>query len=229
MKTRQRIVRLARLTIALAGTLVGCARADDRHEPPRKTAVQPTGMEQNAKPPLESEPLPPMATTSLYEVDKQLTDEDGQLRGFDEFRGHLVLVAMYYATCTTACPMLIKDLQDLMAALTAEQQTAVRVLLISFDPTRDTPAKRTELRSRHKLDPASWRVAAALPDDVRELAAILGLRYRSLDSGEFFHTSLITLLDDQGVPLARVEGLGRDRAPIVNAISGWLSRKPTHP
>ena len=40
------------------------------------------------------------------------------------------------------------------------------------------------------------------------LASVLGMRYRKLPSGEFFHTSPIVALDAEGRPLARTGGLG---------------------
>ncbi len=39
--------------------------------------------------------------------------------------------------------------------------------------------------------------------DVRKIAAVLSVRYRKLPSGEFNHTSILTLVDDEGVVRAQ--------------------------
>ena len=65
---------------------------------------------------------------------------------------------------------------------------------------------------------AGWVLTAAEDDAARELAAALGIKYRALDSGEFFHTSVLTILDDTGRPRARVEGLGRGHDAVLAAL-----------
>ena len=43
---------------------------------------------------------------------------------------------------------------------------------------------------------------------MREIAGVLGIRYRALADGEFNHTSALVLLDAEGRVLARTEQIG---------------------
>jgi protein SCO1/2 len=52
---------------------------------------------------------------------------------------------------------------------------------------------------------------------VRQVAAVLGIRYRQLADGEFNHTSALVLVDARGRILARTETLGSKPDPAFVA------------
>jgi len=54
---------------------------------------------------------------------------------------------------------------------------------------------------------------------VRELAALLGIRYRAMPDGEIRHSPTIALLDRDGVIAARQENAAGDRAPLIAATA----------
>ena len=75
-----------------------------------------------------------------------------------------------------------------------------------------------ELIARHGLDAARWRLATAPADDVRLLAAALGIRFTKQPDGGFVHSAVITLLDAQGQVAGRTEGVLQPVAPLVDAL-----------
>ncbi len=154
-------------------------------------------------------PAAPPRSDSVYELSASLVDQDGTTVGLDLFRGHPVLISMFYTTCRDACPLLIAGLQRLERELSPPTRADLRVVLVSLDPERDTPEALRALARAHGLDASRWRLLRASDDTVREVAAVLGIRYRRLPDGGFNHSSVITLLDPSGVSLARVEGLGQ--------------------
>ena len=80
---------------------LGCAR-EPRSEAERAGAVTPAAA---AAPVREAAVAPAEARgPSIYELGSTLRDEKGQTRGLDAFRGHPVLVTMFYGSCATACP-----------------------------------------------------------------------------------------------------------------------------
>ena len=160
---------------------------------------------------------------SIYELGLTLESQRGTPFALDTLAGHPTLVAMFYAKCGYACPTLIQDLEKLEQALPEDQRRQVHVLLVTFDPVADTPAVLGELVTRHGVDAARWTFARA-PDDeaTRELAGALGIKYRRLPDGHFNHTTLITLLDAHGVPLARIDGLRQDSTALRAVITTTL-------
>lgn len=154
---------------------------------------------------------------SLYDLDLALTAQTGAPIRLDIDRGHPTLVSMFYGSCAAACPALIDRIARTIDEVPEPARSETRVLLVSFDPARDTPAHLAELAREHHLD-ATWTLAAASETDAQTLAAVLGIRYRVVKGGEFFHTSVVTALDGQGRTLTRAEGLG-DSPSLVEALT----------
>lgn len=151
----------------------------------------------------------PVPGDSLYQLQVALADQAGAPATLDRHAGHPVLVTMFYGSCPHVCPMLVSTIQRYERELPEASRGRVRVLLVSLDPARDTPAKLAELAQRHRVDPARWTLARAEADDVRRLAAALGIQYRQLPDGEFSHSTVITLLDAQGRVVRQASSLLR--------------------
>src|SRR3569833_696822 len=77
---------------------------------------------------------------SLSKLLGSLTDQDGRAFDLASLRGKPVLVSMFYTSCQMVCPMLIETVHNTLNALPAAERKDVRVLLVSFDPARDTVA-----------------------------------------------------------------------------------------
>jgi protein SCO1/2 len=95
----------------------------------------------------------------------------------------------------------------------------MRVLMISLDPERDTPAALADLAERHRVDGTRWRFVRSAPGDVRVVAAMLGVKYRKLPDGAINHSSPILLLDAEGREMGRSEKLGVPDPVFVQQVS----------
>ncbi|MEO8755884.1 MAG: SCO family protein [Casimicrobiaceae bacterium] len=194
---------MRRAVLALA--LVVACRAQ---RAPEQVAVEPVVI----KPVLAQPPVTPLGP-SIYDLELPLRDSHGQKIGLDVHRGHPTLVAMFYASCPVACPVLISEVRSTLEEL---GRSDARVLLVSFDPARDTPEKLSALVAERGLDDR-WAVAAASEADAQTLAAVLGVKYRRIASGEFAHGATIVALDGEGRPVARADRLGQ-RDALVSAL-----------
>jgi protein SCO1/2 len=195
--------------------------ACERHPPPPSPEPPkvPSIAAHEARP-TPAAPLPPETSKpSVFDLEARLTDDTGLSRTLDSFRGHPTLVTMFYGSCAAACPLLTSELKRIERLIPEPERSNVRVLMVSFDEARDTPAALARMKRERASDPSRWTFASASDDDARELAAVLGIRYRKLDNGEFFHSSVIVLLDGAGRPIARLDGLGGDPSPIIAALS----------
>lgn len=146
---------------------------------------------------------------SVYQLRTPLTNQAGEVITLDYYAGSPVLVSMFYASCPYVCPTLISNIQQLKNKLSAKQQASTKVLMISLDPERDSPAKLMEVARLHGVDLAGWTFAAPTSGDVREVAAVLGVQYRKLPDGEFNHTAAVTLLDANGRSVAQTTSISQ--------------------
>lgn len=150
-------------------------------------------------------PLPPESVLQLTTV---FTDQSGKTFQLSDRRGHVQVASMFYTSCTNTCPLMIDSVRGLEHALTPTERNELRVLLVTFDPQRDTRAVLDAVVVKRKLDPSRWTLARVDEAGVRMFAALLGVRYRKLADGDFNHTSGLILLDAQGRILARTDQLG---------------------
>src|SRR5262245_5213642 len=93
-----------------------------------------------------AEPAPLPALAGVYVnpapapvADFTLTDQSGKARAFSSLRGSPVLVFFGFTHCANACPLTMARLKALHAA-DGGRLKAARVVMISVDGDRDTPA-----------------------------------------------------------------------------------------
>jgi protein SCO1/2 len=141
----------------------------------------------------------PLPGNSVYHLPMHLTLQDGSSTSLVALRGQPVLITMFYSSCEGVCPLLAFAMRRVVAAVPDVKRNRLRMLMVSFDPERDTPEKLAEFARLHNIDDPHWLLARASPDEVRDLAAVLGIRYRALENGVFSHSAVITLLDADGV------------------------------
>jgi protein SCO1/2 len=168
-------------------------------------------------------PLPP---ESVLQQAGAYTDQAGRNFHLADRRGHVQIVSMFYASCTYTCPLMIDSGLGVEHALKPAQRAALRLLLVTFDPQRDTPAALDALAVKRHLDTSRWTLARADEDSVRKLAAMLGIRYRKLANGDFNHTTGLILLDADGRILARTDHLGAVPDPAFLAAVQAALDKP---
>lgn len=166
---------------------------------------------------------PPLPRDSVYQLDVQLQDQAGKRQPWRAQRGKPRLVAMFYTSCQYICPLIVDSGKAIEHALTPAEQARIGVTLISMDPLRDTPKALSTVVAKRKLDTRRWMLASPRKDDVRQVAGVLGVRYRELADGEFNHTSALVLLDADGRVLARTEKMGSKPDPeFVTAVKKAL-------
>ena len=175
-----------------------------------------------------AEPLPPCCRpalpagkptdTSLYLLDSTWTSDVGRQIKLGVLRGRPQIVALFFTHCEYACPILVSELKAIESKLPPEVLGKVDFLLVSMDAKRDTPAELAAFREKRGLARERWTLLRGGADDVRELAALLGVNYAEDARGQFAHTNLITLLNAQGEIAFQHAGLKQDPALLIAAI-----------
>lgn len=164
----------------------------------------------------------PLPGASLYQLPSTWTDQEGKPFALSQVRGHPTVVLMFYGTCQSVCPVLIEDVLRTDAALSEAARKETRYLLVSFDPSVDTPEKLRALATERGMDTARFHLLHGSDDAVRELATALGVQYRSLGGGHFAHSSVLNLLDQNGVYRAQTEGVAQPVEPLAKEITALL-------
>jgi protein SCO1/2 len=166
----------------------------------------------------------PARGRSLYPVaGSGWIDQDGQPFAFASLRGSPVLLVLFYGTCDSVCPIVVRDAKKVEALLPEADRRRTRFVLVTIDPQVDTPERLRAYARDHELDPARWTLLHGAPEKVRMLANLLGVKYRPTGSGQYSHTIRITLLDREGNAVDHADGLQRPLEPIAARISSLLA------
>ena len=158
-----------------------------------------------------------LPSDSIMQIPDKFVAQDGKQFTLSNRRGHPQVVALFYSSCKYVCPLIVDSGKGIEQTLTPAERAQLRILLVSMDPKRDTPEVLAGLAATRKLDTKIWTLAGTDESGVRTLAALLGVRYRALENGEFNHTSALTLLDRDGRILARTENMGSVPDPVFLA------------
>ena len=167
----------------------------------------------------KSEPAAAFTDKSLYQLGSRWTTDAGKQIRLGELRGRPQVVAMFFANCQYACPLIVNDMKQIEGALTPAQRARVGFTLVSFDPKRDTAEALAEYRRVRDLGAEHWTLLRGEPDDVQELAALLGVRYKQDARGQFAHSNVITVLNADGEIAHQQVGLSQDIQETVRILA----------
>lgn len=180
----------------------------------------------NSLPPCCRKTLPggPVTDTSLYLLESSWTSDVQSGIRLEVLRGRPQIVAMFFTQCEYACPILVNELRRLESALPVALKDQVDFLLVSFDTERDTALALAKFRQTQQLGNSHWTLLTGKPDDVRELAALLGVNFQKDARGQFSHSNLITVLNREGEVARQFGGL---RLPVDEVLRLLETMVPT--
>lgn len=159
----------------------------------------------------------PLPASSVYQLSLPLTDQRGNASTLADWRGKPVIITMFYSSCQFVCPRIVEALKRTEENL-GSQRAPVPVLMVSFDPVRDDVATLKAMAEERRIDSKLWTLARTDARNVRKLAAMLGIQYRELSSGEFNHSSVIILLDAEGRVVGKTSTLGEADPAFVKLV-----------
>ena len=172
------------------------------------------------KPPCCREVMPgaPLPDQSIYQLDSKWTSDQGRIIRLATLQGQPQVMAMMFTSCEFACPIIVNDMKRIADALPANLRGKVNFTLISFDHERDTPEKLLAFRKRMGLPMAGWTLLRGEADDVRELAALLGVNYRKDARGQYAHSNTLTVLSPTGEIVHQQIGLNQSPDETVQQL-----------
>lgn len=154
---------------------------------------------------------------SLYQLNGTWDDQFGDTIKLSKLSGKIPVMAMVFTRCTFSCPRTIDDLKAIEKQLPADKKDKVVFVLVSFDSDRDHTAELKKFAKKMKLG-KNWLMLHGNEEDVRELSMLLDVKYKKQPNGDFTHSTVISLLNTEGVIAAQTERLGADPAVMAGKI-----------
>lgn len=161
---------------------------------------------------------------SLYQLEATYTGDDSRPFTLGQLRGRPVVLAMFFASCTYACPMIVADMTRIRDGLPEHLRSQAALVLVSFDVKRDTPAVLARYRKDRQLD-GQWTLLRGDDGPVRELAALLGVKFKQEADGQFAHSNLIAILNAEGEVVHQRAGLKGGLEDATVALARVTTRR----
>lgn len=147
--------------------------------------VLPPELEPETRPRLDRPP-PPLA----------LVDQEGGAFSLEDLRGQPVLLTFAFGNCHDICPLVVRNALDARDRVWGAEEA--RVVVVTLDPWRDTPARLPQLALRWELAPGDRVLGGTVEEVEAALDAWEVPRSRDLRTGDVAHPPLVYLLDREG-------------------------------
>ena len=124
---------------------------------------------------------------------KAITNQD--LLGFN------YIVNFFFTSCPTICPTTTLNLIELQNKINKYEINNFKIISVSVDPENDTPQKLKEYAMSMNIDLSNWEFLTGSQQEIYDLVKSgfsLSVGQDSLAPGGVFHSSSITIVDDEG-------------------------------
>lgn len=123
-----------------------------------------------------------------------MTDSSGQAFQSSALAGKVWIVDFIYTNCPAECPMMSSKMHSVEQRVNGQQD--VRLLSISVDPARDTPAVLQAFARRYAAPTPQWTFLTGTPQTVHQLAYVTFHVGDVIDKIE--HSTKFVLVDKHG-------------------------------
>lgn len=212
-------IKLSAVAVLLAlVTLPAGAHDHSQHQPPTPATDEHAGHASSAV-------VPPSPPLTLKLPDAVLTDQDGRSRRLlSEVMEDKIIVANFvYTNCSTICPVtstLFSQTQDQLGQLLDHR---VRLLSLSVDPARDTPARLKTYAETHGAKPGWIWLTGSAPEVTATLKA-----FGTYTSNFQDHPVVIMIGDNRSGQWTRYFGF-QDPKRLANKVREILAARDQAP
>lgn len=142
-------------------------------------------------------------------------------------KNKITLLAMVYTHCPDICPMTTHNMHLVEQRLPNELKEQIKLVVISFDPNRDTPEVLKRFAEIRDLSFDKWTLLSGDDKNTNEVMLKFGIKAIPADStydenGELsynvIHTDRISLIDQNGRLRANYKGSTADLNMILEDI-----------
>lgn len=210
---------MKQLLVMLMGPLLSLSTLNKVHALEKEAAASEAAKSQTKEQTKEQ-------TKDVFAFPGQWKTAQGETVELSKFKGKKTIVALFYASCSTICPMTTSSIKRVMTALDKKKVDA-QVLLVSIDAGDQNSQKMADFAKNQKLEGAPWNLLAGSTEQTTQLAALLGLgigEKRSDPDLHQMHSEFLVIVDESGKVVMQTPSFSPNIPQVVKALSS-KSRK----
>ncbi len=132
--------------------------------------------------------------------DARLTDQNGKEVQVAALPEKVLLVGFVFTTCNGTCPATthrMAKIHDELKKRNLLEKDQVRLVSISLDPKRDTPAVLKGYMQLYEIEPGHWSFLTGTASGMDKYLAAWGMWARPAANGQLDHPSRLFLVDQK--------------------------------
>jgi protein SCO1 len=160
---------------------------------------------------------------SIFNLSSDWENQNGDTVQLNNVAGKPTILAMIYTHCEYSCPLITADMKELHSLIPKDRVEEINFLIVSIDPIHDRPDTLSRFMKKEKMDEKYWTMLTGTETNIRELAAVLGFKYKKSSLMDYAHTNLITVLNPEGEIVEQINGFGTDKKKIIKKVLNYTN------
>ena len=111
-----------------------------------------------------------MPRASIVDLPLEWQDDHGAALRFSQWHGKTILLTMAYSTCREVCSFALHRLEELQESADTAHRP-IEVIVISYDPSVDSPRSWSAYRTHHHLLRRNWHFLTGDAATTKQFAA----------------------------------------------------------
>ena len=159
------------------------------------------------------------ADSSIFLLDSKWQNQDAEELQLKDLKGKNLVMVMIFTSCRTACPILVGDMKKIHAKIEKNKLKDTSLVLISIDPTNDTPEVLKKFAAERNMDSEPWIFLRSDEESIREFANVLAVKYKKISPIEFSHSNIISVFNRNGELVSQEEGSGINSDAVAKTVN----------
>lgn len=159
------------------------------------------------------------ANSSIFLLDSKWQNQDAEELQLKDLKGKNLVMVMIFTSCRTACPVLVGDMKKIHAKIEKNKLKDTSLVLISIDPTNDTPEVLKKFAAERNMDSEPWIFLRSDEESTREFANVLAVKYKKISPIEFSHSNIISVFNRNGELVSQEEGSGINSYAVAKTVN----------
>lgn len=159
------------------------------------------------------------ADSSIFLLDSKWQNQDAEELQLKDLKGKNLVMVMIFTSCRTACPILVGDMKKIHAKIEKNKLKDTSLVLISIDPTNDTPEVLKKFAAERNMDSEPWIFLRSDEESTREFANVLAVKYKKISPIEFSHSNIISVFNRNGELVSQEEGSGINSEAVAKTVN----------
>ena len=159
------------------------------------------------------------ANSSIFLLDSKWQNQDAEELPLKDLKGKNLVMVMIFTSCRTACPILVADMKKVHDKIEKNKLKDTSLVLISIDPTNDTPEVLKKFAAERNMDSEPWIFLRSDEESTREFANVLAVKYKKISPIEFSHSNIISVFNRNGELVSQEEGSGINSDAVAKTVN----------